>query len=122
MKFSLETGGQGYGVRGYEPGRIMTDAGAYSTSLLLMADLLDAEWAPERIEELTGRHVAAIARHRPEVVILGTGARQIFPDLRVFVELMDAGIGFEVMDTAAACRTYTVLRSEGRRVLAALFP
>jgi uncharacterized protein len=122
MKFSLEQDAGGLRLRGYEPGRILTDNGAYTTSLLIMGELLDPGWAPQRVEDLAGGHVADLVRHRPEIVIVGTGVRQVFPDARVFVQLMDAGIGYEVMDTGAACRTYTVLRAEGRKVLAALFP
>ena len=87
-----------------------------------MAEHLDTDWEPESIHHLAGRHVAALLSHGPEVVIVGTGEVQVFPDVQLFVALMDAGIGYEVMDTAAACRTYNVLYAEGRRVLAALFP
>jgi uncharacterized protein len=53
-------------------------------------------------------------------VLLGTGARQRFPAPRLLRPLIEAGIGCEVMDLAAACRTYTILVAEGRRVAAAL--
>lgn len=56
----------------------------------------------------------------PEVVIVGTGARQRFPAPQLLRPLIEAGIGFEVMDLAAACRTYNILASEGRAVAAAL--
>ena len=56
----------------------------------------------------------------PEVVLLGTGARQHFPDAQVLRILHQQRIGVEVMDTSAACRTYNVLVTEGRSVAAAL--
>ena len=58
--------------------------------------------------------------HKPEVVLLGTGARLRFPPAAVLAPLTRAGIGVEVMDTAAACRTYNILAGDGRRVVAAL--
>ena len=57
---------------------------------------------------------------QPQILIIGTGPAQVFPSPRVLVPLMDAGIGYEIMDTGAACRTYNILVSEGREVVAAL--
>jgi len=57
---------------------------------------------------------------RPEVLLIGTGPRQVFPDRALLAPLHAARVGFEVMDTAAACRTYNVLVGEGREVAAAL--
>ena len=57
---------------------------------------------------------------KPEVVLLGSGARFIWPETAALAPLMQAGIVYEVMDTAAACRTYNILMSDGRRVAAAL--
>ena len=59
---------------------------------------------------------------RPEVVLLGTGARQRFAHPRLYASLSAARIGLEMMDTGAACRTYNILMAEGRKVLAALIP
>jgi uncharacterized protein len=56
----------------------------------------------------------------PEIVLLGTGRRQQFPHPRLTQALLEQGVGVEVMDTAAACRTYNVIMLEGRRVAAAL--
>ena len=56
----------------------------------------------------------------PEVVLLGTGQRQIFPGGRLSRRFFSAGIGIEVMDTGAACRTFNVLVAEQRRVVAVL--
>ncbi|MEW5962771.1 MAG: MTH938/NDUFAF3 family protein [Pseudomonadota bacterium] len=55
-----------------------------------------------------------------ELLLLGTGREQVFPDPEVRLAFAEAGIGLEVMGTGAAARTYNVLLAEGRSVAAAL--
>jgi len=57
---------------------------------------------------------------QPDIVVLGTGASLRFPHPRLTRALLEQRIGLEVMDTAAACRTFNILAAEGRRVAAAL--
>ena len=71
-------------------------------------------------EALSAEHFEAIAALDPEVVLLGTGRVQRFPHPRLTTALSSRRIGIEAMDTGAACRTYNILMSEGRKVLAAL--
>lgn len=122
MKFALESSGGALAIRGYEPGSILIGPETYRSSLLVMSDWVDAGWEPESVTELTTKHLSQLIEKRPEIIILGTGERQLFPAPRLFTDLMDAGIGYEVMGTAAACRTYNILLAEGRTVLGALFP
>jgi uncharacterized protein len=77
-------------------------------------------WLAESFESLAADHFARIAALKPELVIFGSGARLRFPAPAVLKPLIDARIGIETMDTAAACRTYNVLLAEGRSVVAAL--
>jgi uncharacterized protein len=63
---------------------------------------------------------AVVLEQRPELLLLGSGPGQLFPPAELGMQIMQAGIGFEVMDTRAACRTFNVLVGEGRRVMAAL--
>jgi uncharacterized protein len=79
-----------------------------------------ADWPPQGIEDLAAEHLAALAELDPEVVILGTGEILQFPAPRVGAVLVERQIGLEIMDTAAACRTYNILVAEGRMVVAAL--
>lgn len=65
-------------------------------------------------------HFSRLASLKPELVVFGSGARLRFLPAAVLRPLIDAGIGCETMDTAAACRTYNVLVAEGRSVVAAL--
>lgn len=109
-----------YVIRSYGPGRVVVNDERYASSLVVMPDRLLAGWPPERFEDLEAAHFDAVAALEPEVVIVGTGGRLRFPAASLTAPLSGAGIGFEIMDTTAACRTYNVLAHEGRRVAAAL--
>ncbi len=111
-----------YRIRSYEPGRIVINNTEYGTSLLLSPERLDDGWPPQRFDDLAPEHIRAAMAHEPEVILLGTGERQQFPAREVMQTALRAGVGIEVMDTASACRTFNVLQSEGRRVVAALLP
>jgi uncharacterized protein len=89
-------------------------------SVLVWADGLDENWGPENFAALTEAHLDALAGKTGHVVLLGTGRRQHFPAAALLHGLRSAGINVEAMDTAAACRTYNILLSEGRAVAAAL--
>lgn len=80
-------------------------------------------WAPGSVAELTAEHFLPLFSLNPEVVVLSTGPRQVFPRAALRAEFATRKIGLEVMEIGAACRTYNVLVSEERQVLAAiLFP
>ncbi len=77
-------------------------------------------WSPARFEDLTAADFEALLALKPELVIMGTGPRLRFPATALRRALVEARVGFEAMDSAAACRTFTVLASDGLEVLAAL--
>lgn len=91
-------------------------------SCLISAGQLIEEWPPQEMSALTAEHLQAVADMAPELLLVGSGSRLQFPSGEQLAALVKLGIGYEVMDTAAACRTYNVLISEGRKVVAALFP
>lgn len=62
--------------------------------------------------------IARVLTLNPEVVLLGTGARAVFPPPSVLAEFLKRGIGLETMDNAAAARTFNVLVGEGRQAVA----
>ena len=120
MKIHLESGmGQNL-IRAYAPGRITINEEVYTASLIVTPRQVVAEWPPVSFADLLAGHFEMIAPLQPEVLILGTGARLQFPAPSLTRSLVEAGIGIEVMDTGAACRTYNFLMSDGRRVAAAL--
>jgi uncharacterized protein len=105
-------------VTGYGPGFIEVNKSCHRGHLLLLPDTLQP-WQATGFDELRAEDFDALLALNPELVLLGTGARQRFPHPRLTAALARAGVGIEVMDTAAACRTYNILMAEGRRVLAA---
>lgn len=109
-------------ITAYGPGFIEVNAQRIEHALLLMPEQPLAAWAPVRFEDLLASHFDAVLAADPEVVLLGTGARQRFAHPRLTAALIARRIGVESMDTGAACRTYNILMTEGRKVLAALLP
>ena len=77
------------------------------------------DWRPASVEELQAQDMQAVLAMEPSLVLLGTGARQRFPAAEVLAAVLARGIGIEVMDSSAAARTFNVLATEGRRVVAA---
>ncbi len=77
-------------------------------------------WGGASLEELSASDFERLAEFKPELVIFGSGPRIRFPSAALLRPLIDQRIGVESMDTAAACRTYNILVSEGRSVVAAL--
>lgn len=106
-------------VTGYGPGFIEINKERHCGHLLLAPDAPARPWPAMSFAGLREEDFDALLALRPEVVLLGTGRQQRFPHPRLTAALARAGVGLEVMDTAAACRTYNILMAEGRRVLAA---
>lgn len=120
MKLNLDLPARVNVIRAYAPGELRVGETLHRASLILTASVLQPGWRPASAEDLQAADFAALVALRPEVVLLGTGARQVFPAPAVLAPLHAARIGFEVMDTRAACRTFNVLVAEGREVAAAL--
>ncbi len=89
-------------------------------SFIIAPDRVVEDWPVRSIADLDQASVDAVLALEPELVIFGTGARQRFPPAALQAALMARRIGIEIMDNAAACRTYNLLAAEGRRVVAAL--
>lgn len=91
-----------------------------SGSFIVSPQRLLRDWAPTHVDNLQAKHLDPIIELKPELVLLGTGPRLIFPAPKLLASLHRQRIGVEVMDTAAACRTYNILMTEGRLVVAGL--
>ena len=107
-------------ITGYGDGYIEINKIPYSHAVLLSSDGEILEWPLKSFEELSPADFAQMTPLKPELIIIGTGKRQRFPKPELLKTLIDAKLGFEVMDSQAACRTYNILVGEGRQVLLAL--
>jgi uncharacterized protein len=120
VQFSLQPDAEANLVRACAPGEVRVREHVIRRSVVLTASEIVFDWPPGSVEELQLDHLQAVLALKPQIILLGTGERQVFPASAIGAAIQAAGIGFEVMDTRAACRTYNVLVQEGRRVAAAL--
>jgi uncharacterized protein len=107
-------------ITGYGAGWVEINETRYQQSLIVLPGLLVTDWQATGFDILAEAHFERVAQLAPEIVLLGTGATHRFIHPRLSRALTEAGIGLECMHTAAACRTYNILMSEGRHVAAAL--
>jgi uncharacterized protein len=120
MRFTEDTNPAINVIRGYVAGEIRINAQSIREAVILSATQLLIEPGLQGVADLGDSAHARLMSLEPELVLIGTGVRQQFPDASFGAKFLRAGIGYEVMDTGAACRTFNVLVSEGRRVVAAL--
>ena len=119
MKFHLSRG-EGNAFTGHGADYVRLGVVEYRVNILVTPERVLTGWAAGGFDALSEADFAALAELEPEVVLLGTGASLRFPHPRLTRVLTDAGIGVEVMDTPAACRTFNILAAEGRKVAAAI--
>lgn len=120
MKLHLDNPSSRNLVTGYGAGHVAINHRNYETSLILLPERIVAPWGAGGFEALTEDDFAVVRALAPEVLLLGTGSRQRFPSPALLRPLIEARIGYEIMDLAAACRTFNILMAEGRQVAAAL--
>lgn len=119
MKLTLASRSQHY-IRAYEAGEVRLADQVLHSNCLIAPESVISNWTTHRVDTLDADDVQAILALQPEIVILGTGLRQQFPSAAIRAAFLARDIGFEAMDLGAACRTFNVLLSEDRRVVAAL--
>jgi uncharacterized protein len=120
MKLHSSSTQQYQTVTGYDAAGVEINAQRFEFSLTVMPETPPRQWEVARFEDLTAQHFEQIGQDAPDVVILGTGARQRFVHPRLVTSLSSQRIGVECMDSQAACRTYNILMGEGRKVTLAL--
>lgn len=120
MRLELEQGTATYTIQACGPGYIMVNGERITHSVLVAPERLVRDWRPQTFNALRKEDFELLAELNPEVVLLGTGRQLRFPPADLTAPLRARSIGLEVMDTAGACRSYAVLMSEGRFVIAAL--
>lgn len=121
LKFTRELPGT-LTVRSISDEGIRIDDQVWSETVALTPKQVVEQWRPVAIEDLVADDFNALLDDSPELVILGTGRSGQFPPRDLMFAFARRGVGLEVMDTAAAARTFNVLAGEGRRVAAVLYP
>lgn len=120
MKLDLDKS-EGNLIRGFADGQILSGGRVFRDPVIISMDRIITDWSPPPIEELALADLQVALELEPEVILLGTGSAQRYPPVTMTTAILRLGVGIEIMNTAAACRTFNVLASEYRRVAAALF-
>ena len=89
-------------------------------SIIVSANRLITGWPVKTAGEITADHIGQILDLEPEIVLIGTGERQVFLEAEKLMQFYRQPVGVEIMSTRAACDTFNILVSEGRNVVAAL--
>ena len=119
MQLSQENPDFIYVLRGISAAGVLVNQETLGASFVLTPNQLVQGWRPASVDELQRQDMDAVLALQPALVLVGTGPRQRFPAPAVMAALLTRGIGIEVMDSAAAARTFNVLATEGRKVVAA---
>ena len=119
MQLNLEHPDHEFLLRGADGAIAVVNDRPLTRSFLLAPDRLVEDWPVTDVRALQPADLDAVLALDPEVILLGTGERQVFPGAAVMAAALGRGVGLEVMGNAAAARTFNVLAGEGRRVVAA---
>jgi uncharacterized protein len=107
-------------ITGYGIGYIEVNSKVYPHALIVQPEGEISPWPVSAFADLSSDNLASLCVLKPELIIIGTGKKQQFLKPELIKPLIQAKIGFEMMDSQAACRTYNILMNEGRQVLAAI--
>ena len=120
MKFAQDSQDEGYVITAYGEDSVSVNGKVFEQSLILANTEFSEDWGLSSIEQLADEHIEQTLSFDPELIIIGTGDKLVFPKVEVYSAIIKRGIGVDFMDTHAACRTYNILMSEGRGVVAGL--
>jgi uncharacterized protein len=120
MKFSEDYATGVNVIRSYDDTSININNRRYTQSLVVSSNSLIDNWPIKQISQLNTTSLNPLLELQPEVIIIGTGSRLEFPSAQAYASIINQGIGIEFMDSAAACRTYNILISENRQVVAGI--
>lgn len=120
MRIAREHPDGSHVIQSYDADGIVVNERRYTAPLLLSAREVVTDWDPHPPESLAVEHLRAALAMAPDVILLATGERIRFPSAQLRGELAERRIGLEVMDDAAACRTFNVIAAEGRPVVLVL--
>jgi uncharacterized protein len=107
-------------IKAYQPGRIQINNELLQESIIISPQQLIKNWAPRSIDQLTSSDLDLVIPFKPNVLLIGTGEKMVILSIEIYGSLINQGIGVEIMNTSAACRTFNALSAEDRKVVAAL--
>jgi uncharacterized protein len=123
MQLNLERPDYTWYLRGADGRHALVNEREITASFVIAPEALVEDWPVTDAKAMEPGDLAPLFALQPELILLGTGPRQVFPPALVMHACLSQGIGLEVMDNAAVARTYSVLAGEGRRVVAGfMFP
>lgn len=123
MQLNLERPDYQYFLRGADGSGALVNERRLTASFIIAPEALVEDWPVRDAAAIAAADLEPLLALSPELLLLGTGANQVFPPAAALAACLRRGVGIEVMSNAAAARTYTVLAGEGRRVVAGfLFP
>lgn len=122
MEFNLEVPQNQFFIRSVSEEGIRVDQQLFRRPFIISGQRIVPEWMVKSVDDINELSLQAVFEFEPEVILIGTGARQIFLPPATQIHFFRRNFGFEVMATDAACRTFNVLAAEGRHVVAALLP
>jgi uncharacterized protein len=107
-------------IQAYDAGQITINERVYTDSLVLSPNEIISPWPVDSLHALKTEHLDCVFNFKPDVVLLGTGEKQIFPQVELIGFFAEQGIGVEIMNNGALCRTFNILVAEDRQVVAAI--
>jgi uncharacterized protein len=120
MKFSEHRDSNINTVKSYQTGMVKINGDTYQKSLHLTQHSITPDWDCSDITQLDKALIDDLIKNDIELIILGTGEEQVFPDFELFAYCRSQNVGLDVMANDAACRTYNILTTEDRNVCLAL--
>lgn len=120
MKFSQDLNQATYRITAQENHRVRVNDRWQTQSFIITPNDRVEDWSVPNIQSLQANDCDALLAHQPEVLILGTGQQQHFPEPSILKPFIQQNIGVEIMNTSAACRTFNILVGEGRHVVAGI--
>lgn len=109
-----------YQIQSFSKGKVVVNGKTYTSSLIISPDRVLEKWNPQDVTSITDSDLLQLLDCNPSIILLGTGERSVILPAKQLTSLLDRQFHIECMNTAAAIRTYTVLISEGRNVVAGL--
>ena len=122
MEFNLEVPQNQFFIRSVSEKGVCVNKDFFNRPFIISGQRIVPEWDVTCVDDINEETLQAVFRLEPEVILIGTGNTQVFLPPAIQAHFFRRNIGFEVMTTDAACRTFNVLATEGRHVVAALLP